>query len=308
MQDFLDAVIFGFNEILKTNVMKFAMISGMVVSAIWVFIGVFFWSDIIAISDGILDLLPFSLIRSNGAWMLSTFIWLQLVLITFAIIFTFMGSLSATEDDREKFAAKAVLVGLGSALFWGVVWWFGGDYIYEQFLKLLTWLPFETVEKSLAYLIGFYIIYTGIIVSLIFVATLFSSKFLYNIKQKHFPYDRMYEDHGYNNIKQALKDTAIFAGASVLSFPLLFIPIVNFIILVGLWVWLMKETFTYDVAAFVFDEINKEKLKEYKAALWGITILGSMFNFIPILNAFAPYFTQITMFYYLKEKRDSYRD
>jgi len=304
MQDFLDAIIFGFKEILKTSVMKFAMVSGIVISAIWIFIGVVFWDDIISLSSGVLDLIPFSMIRSNGAWMLSTFLWLQLVLVTFALVFTFFGSIIADKESREKFASTAILVGLSSAIFWGIVWWFGGDYIYAQFLKLLTWLPFETVEKSLAYLIGFYIIYSAIIVSLIFVASAFSANFLQEIREKHFPYDRMYEEHEYKNVKQTLKDTAIFTITSIISFPLLFVPILNFLILVALWIWLMKDTLSYDVSAFVFGKIDKEALQEYKKELWAITLLGSLFNFIPILNAFAPYFTQLSMFYYLKEKRN----
>jgi hypothetical protein len=236
--------------------------------------------------------------------MLSTFLWLQLVLVTFALVFTFFGSIIADKESREKFASTAILVGLSSAIFWGIVWWFGGDYIYAQFLKLLTWLPFETVEKSLAYLIGFYIIYSAIIVSLIFVASAFSANFLQEIREKHFPYDRMYEEHEYKNVKQTLKDTAIFTITSIISFPLLFVPILNFLILVALWIWLMKDTLSYDVSAFVFGKIDKEALQEYKKELWAITLLGSLFNFIPILNAFAPYFTQLSMFYYLKEKRN----
>jgi uncharacterized protein involved in cysteine biosynthesis len=115
----------------------------------------------------------------------------------------------------------------------------------------------------------------------------------------------MYEEHEFKNIKQTLKDTAIFLLASIVSFPLLFVPVLNFIILVGLWIWLMKNTLAYDVSAFVFGKIDKEKLKEYKKGLWAITFLGSLFNFIPILNVFAPYFTELTMFYYLKEKKDN---
>ena len=36
----------------------------------------------IALSSTIIDLLPFTMVRSNGAWMLSTFLWFQLLIIT----------------------------------------------------------------------------------------------------------------------------------------------------------------------------------------------------------------------------------
>jgi hypothetical protein len=304
MQDFLDAVIFGFRGILKKDAMKFAILSGIVVSVVWFLVGAVFFDSLISMSGAMLDLIPFSMVRSDGAWMLSAFLWLQLVLVTFALVFAFVGTVLANKNNTSKFASSAISIGLASALFWGVVWFFNGSTIYAQLLKLFTWLPFETVEKSLSYLISFYVIYTGIIVSLIFVASAFSVKFLQEIKKSEFPYDLMYEEHEYKNLKQTLKDTSTFILISIVSFPLLFIPVLNFIILVALWIWLMKDTLSYDVAAFVFGKIDKEKLKEYKKGLWAITFVGSLFNFIPILNVFAPYFTQLTMLYYLKEKRN----
>ena len=304
MQDFMDAVIFGVKEILRAKTMKFAMTGGFIISVIWIVIGVMFWDNIISLGSSILSFVPFSLLRSNGAWMLSTFLWMQAVLITFALVFAFLGNLIMQKVQREKYASFSLLIGLLSAAFWAVVWFYEGGYIYAQFLKLLTWLPFETIEKGLAYLIGFYIVYTGVIVTLIFVTSAYSSSFLQRVTQRHFPYDKMHNEYEYKTIKQTVKDTAIFTAASIISFPLLFIPIVNFIILVGLWVWLMKDTLACDTAAFVFGEVDKEKLKEYKGAIWGLTFIGSLFNFIPVFNVFGSYFTELSMFYYLKEKRD----
>jgi len=304
MLDFMDAVVFGFKGVFKAKTMKFAMTSGLIISAIWIVIGMFFWDGIISSTSSILTLIPFSMLRSNGAWMLSAFLWLQLVLVTFALLFAFLGNIIATKISREKYATLSVVVGLSSAVFWGIVWFFEHDFIYAKFLRLLTWLPFETIEKGLAYLIGFYIIYMAIIVSMIFVTSMFSNKFLAEIREEELPYDSMPGESEYNNVKQTLKDTAIFIGISIISFPLLFIPIINFIILVGLWAWLMKDTIAYDTASFVFGNREEEKLKEFKSSIWGLNMIGSLFNFIPVFNVFGPYFTELAMFYYFKEKRD----
>jgi hypothetical protein len=303
MQDFMDAVIFGFKEILQASTMKFAMLSGIVISGIWIVLGFFFWDDIISLTSSTLSFLPFSMLRSNGAWMLSTFLWLQLVLITFALIFAFFGNMIVEKLEREKYASFSLLVGVSSAAFWSVIWFFEGDFIYAKLLKLLTWLPFETIEKGIAYLIGFYLIYTAIIVSLIFVTSLFSNLFLNEIKEKNFPYDSMYDEYRLKTVQKTLRDTAIFTLISILSFPLLFVPVINFILLVGLWVWLMKDTLATDTSAFVFGDVDKERLKEYRVAIWGISFIGSLFNFIPVFNVFGPYFSQLAMLYYFKEKR-----
>ncbi len=304
MQDFVDAVVFSFKELLRATIMKFAIISSIIVSSIWILFALVFWNDIISFTSSILSFLPFSMLRSNGAWMLSTFLWLQLVIVTFALIFAFFGNMIVEKFSREKYALFSLFVGISSAIFWSVVWFLKGDVIYAQLLKLLTWLPFETIEKGLSYLIGFYIIYTGIIVTLIFVTSMFSNKLFREIKEKHFPYDNMYEDNEIKTIKQTLRDTGLFIAVSFISFPLLFIPVLNFIILVGLWVWLMKDTLASDAASFVFGKVDKEELKEHSAALWGISFIGSLFNFIPVFNAFGAYFSELAMFYYLKEKRD----
>jgi len=304
MLDFMDAVVFGFKGVFKAKTMKFAMTSGLIISAIWIVIGMFFWDGIISSTSSILTLIPFSMLRSNGAWMLSAFLWLQLVLVTFALLFAFLGNIIATKVSRDKYATLSVIIGLASAVFWSIVWFFEHDFIYAKFLRLLTWLPFETIEKGLAYLIGFYIIYMAIIVSMIFVTSMFSNKFLAEIREEELPYDSMPGESEYNNVKQTLKDTAIFIGISIISFPLLFIPIINFIILVGLWAWLMKDTIAYDTASFVFGNREEEKLKEFKSSIWGLNMIGSLFNFIPVFNVFGPYFTELAMFYYFKEKRD----
>ncbi len=43
MRDVMHAVIFGFKEILTWEVMKLALISGVIVSAVWAFISFLFW-------------------------------------------------------------------------------------------------------------------------------------------------------------------------------------------------------------------------------------------------------------------------
>ena len=51
MQDFMDAVIFSFNELLRASIMKFAMISSIVVSSIWLLFGSLFWNEIISFTS-----------------------------------------------------------------------------------------------------------------------------------------------------------------------------------------------------------------------------------------------------------------
>ncbi len=303
MRDITHAIIFGFKEILHWEVMKYALVSGVIVSAIWAFIGYLLWGQIVSLGSFTLELVPFSMVRSNGAWMLSSFLWFQLVLLTFALIFAFFGNLILKSVSKDKYTSFSIIVALGSAILWAVVWFFKSDYIYHQFLQLLTWLPFQTIEKGVGYLIGFYLIYSAIVVTMVFVVSIFSEPLIKGIKNRHFPDEEIIQDNEFKSIGYTVRDAVIFLLVSLVAFPLLFIPIVNILVLIILWVWLVKDTFRYDATSLLFKRVDKENLKQHSIAIWIISFITALFNFVPVLNIFGPYFGEISMFHYLKSKK-----
>ncbi len=300
MKNVMQAIFFAFREILTWHTMKYALIIGSVITTLWVGVGMFFWDSIIQLSSNILSWIPFSMIRSNGAWMLSTFLWLQLILFTFALVFAFFGNVILRIVSQEKYSSFSVWVAVGSTLFWSIIWFFKGDAIYQQFLKLLTRLPFETIEKGIAFLIGFYLIYNAIVVTMVFMASLFSEPLIASVEKRHFKEDDMVRDNIFSSVRYTIKDSMIFLGVSILAFPLLFIPVINIFTQIVLWTWLIKDTVGYDALSLVSEKVEKEKLKEHKIALWFISFVTVLFNFVPILNLFGPFFGEISMFHYLK--------
>jgi len=80
----------------------------------------------------------------------------------------------------------------------------------------------------------------------------------------------------------------------------LFIPILNILIQIALWIWLIKDTISYDAAALSFEKVDSEAHQKHKIAIWFISLFTALFNFIPILNIFGPYFGEIAMFHYMK--------
>lgn len=303
MKEIIHALVFALKEILTWHTMRLALISGLIVTVIWMGIGWVFWDSIVALGAHILEWVPFSMVRSNGAWMLSSFLWLQLVLLTFALIFAFFGNLILRHISQDNYTAFSVLTAIASALFWAVVWFFKGDYIYQQFLQLLTWLPFETVENTIGYLIGFYFIYSAIVVTMVFVVSLFSKPLLTSIEARCFHDDEHLRDHAFRSIGYTVKDTLVFTAVSIVALPILFIPVLNFIVLIVLWMWLIKDTFQYDAASVLFDTVDPQKLKEHRIAVWSISFVTALFNFIPVFNIFGPFFGEIAMFHYLKAIR-----
>lgn len=305
MKEIGGSIIFGFKEILNWHTMKYIILSGVLVTLAWIGIGYLLWDWLVALSASILEMVPFSMVRSNGAWMLSTFFWFQLSLVTFALIFAFLGNLVLRTVSKEKYSVFSLLVFVGSALFWGMVWLFKGDYIYAQFLKLLTWLPFETIEKGIAFLIGFYLIYNAIVVTIIFVASIFSEPIIEEIEIREFAEDDVVRDNQFKTFRYTVKDTMIFIGLSFIAFPLLFIPVLNVLVQIALWIWLTKDTISYDAMALTHEKVTSSLKHEYRGAVWTITSIAVLFNFVPVFNIFGPFFGVIAMFYYFKQRKQS---
>jgi uncharacterized protein involved in cysteine biosynthesis len=305
MRNVLHALIVAFSEILKWDTIKIVLLSGILVSVLWVGIGWMVWDHLIALSAKILEFVPFSMIRSNGAWMLSAFLWFQLVLVTFALVYAFFGNLILRVVSKEKYSAFTFLTVFLSALFWTVVWFFAGDYIYDQFLRLMTWLPFETIEKGLAFLIALYLIYNAIIVSMLFIASLFSEPIIKMVEKRHFAEEEVIKENLFSSLRYTVRDTVIFIGVSIVAFPLLFVPVVNLLVQIILWVWLTKDTISYDALSLVYKKPDKALIKQHRIATYFITFVTVLFNFIPVFNLFGPFFGEIAMFHYFKSLKKS---
>jgi len=300
MQDVIESIVFGFSEILHYKTMKLALAIGSVVVLVWIVFGYMMWGSLIGFASYFIDLVPFSLLRSNGAWMLSSFLWFSLVIITFAVILAFFGTYILERVSKEKYSSFSVLIVFASAVVWALVWFFDGGYIHTQFLKLLNWLPFETVKASLAYLLGLYFIYSAIVVSMLLVTSFFSETLLEEINEKHFPYEPLLDENEFEESENKAKDIVIYTVASIIAFPILFIPILNFLIQIILWIWLIRDTFVNDSAALIIKNEEKVKLAQYKYPFIIISMITTLFNFIPIFNIFGPFFGEITMFHYMK--------
>ncbi len=301
MQDVTESIIFGFKEILNYHTMKLVFLIGVTVTLFWSAIGFFLWDTLIGISSSLIDLVPFSMIRSNSAWMLESLLWLFLVIVTFALILVFFGNMILEKVSKEKYSSFSLGIIFLSATFWAVIGFFNAGVLHQKLLQLLNWLPFETVEATMSYLLGFYFIYSGIIITMLFVTSFFSEHLLIKLSKKNFPYEVLLEENEFKTSKKRVVDIAIYAAISILAFPLLFIPVLNFIVQITLWVWLIKDTFVEDAQALLIAQENSEKLTQYKKSFFIISGVTALFNFLPLFNIFGPFFGEITMFYYIKQ-------
>ncbi len=302
MKNIIEAIIFGFSEILNYKVIKKALIIGASAVILWSIIGYFMWDTLLSFSNYFLDLIPFSMLRDDGVWMLSVFLWAFIVLVTFALILVFFGSIILEKVSKEKYEEVSIFIILISSIAWGIVWFVNSQYIQQQLSQLLTLLPFKTIEGGIGYLLAFYFIYTGIIITLLFVTSMFSASILEGIKNKEFRYDLLLDEDEVKTTQRRVKDIIMYVILSIIAFPLMFIPIVNIILQLALWVWLIKDTFVRDNAVLVIPLNERKQLfSEYKVGFLVLATVTAMFNFIPVFNILGPFFGELSMFYYLRQ-------
>jgi hypothetical protein len=307
MGDVIAAILFAFRGVFTFKAMKIASITGVLVSIFWIAVGYFEWQHITAFSSPFLVVLPFSILRSNGAWMLSAFLWFEVVLVTFALILALFGNFASERFSKNMHNAFAVVTILVVAAFWSVVWFYKGSYIHEQLLHMLSWLPFETIDKGVSFIIGIYLVYTAVITTMIFMASLLNHSFIKKIQMQAYGEEEIVKSNEVKVIKYTLRDVAIFLAASIVAIPLLFVPFLNFFVQIALWTWLMKDTFVYDNLSLVVNKVDKEKLHSHKGAFWTISVFTSFFNLVPVLNFYGPFFGELAMYHYIRKQQQKER-
>jgi len=187
-------------------------------------------------------------------------------------------------------------IGFGSILLWVIILWSLWDS-YSNFIALyIQKIPlvgsWEWVQSGGSFFIALVVAYMLIIITVSAFTSLFSEPLLKKLAKKHYP---AVEATGSPNVSKSvlltLKASMIFLLVFLVSFPLLFIPVLGQIWMLWLWGILIKEPTAYDVSSlFAVQSSNFDR----KSKSAGVTAMfASLFNYIPILNIFAPVFAQI---------------
>jgi len=293
-------------DLLRWKLNMRIVVTGVITTLLWAVIGWALWPLLYGISSWIMNLLPFAMLRSDGAYIFISLVWAIGTMVSFAIIMMFFGEFFAREVPGKKYTSFLPLLITGIALFWGLVIYLFFGRLYELFVRILTSLPFEFTEKGVAGLIALYMIYSGIIVTMVIITSLRGKYILEPIRKEKYPNEKL-EGSLISTVGATVKGVAIFAGLSILAFPLFFIPVINIIVQAALYIWLYKDVFRRDVCAlYCTEEERNSRGKEHRGAHWIVAIIASLMSFIPFVNFFAPPFGEIAAFHYVmkvKEKR-----
>jgi len=173
---------------------------------------------------------------------------------------------------------------------WGMLTGFISSY--------LSWIPWEWLQTSGASVATFLVAYMLFIIIVALLTSLYSEKLLLALAKKRYPNVQVAGSADITtSIFLTLKASAVFLLLFMIMIPLLFIPLFGQVVILYLWSILLKEPTIYDVGALFIDD--KTQLKEKRKNTRLLAMIAALFNYIPLLNIFAPVFAQILFLHHI---------
>ena len=295
-------------DMLSLSTIKLALMTAVPLFFIWVGIGWLLWEPLVNFTTQIITWVPFSIVRANGAFVITFMLWFIAVLVSYAIFIGLFSAFILGGKKESRFEAINFTLIFIFSIFWaGVIMIFWPDINY-QIQRFLTILPFDTVAKGIAWILAFYILYNLFLITEYFVVFLFREPFLKALAEKYAgELDITPRDiSGARTYYTLYKDIFWFFIASILILPILFIPIANFLAVWFVWAWLYKESAFIGVCSLLCTKEEYMRLKEHKAYLVVASLSAALLNFIPIINVFTPFFIMDLYFHWVMEiKKES---
>ena len=293
-------------DMLRWNVLRFALLLGLPLAALWVGVGYQTWDMLVALCAKVIGWIPFSVVKANGAMMILFFIWLIAVLVSFAALTALVGPPILRYFKERTYYFYTFTALLGFSGFWAAAMFYKWDEIFPRVEKLLALLPFNTVAEASAGLLAFYLLYNLFILSLFFAVSLFRKRFLEPLREQYYPsvtlpQERVGRFHGV----RLINDAFFFLVISLISAPVLFIPIANVIVQLFLWAWLYKESYFLSTCNLYCSKADHENLTRHRAVIAAVAIMAAVLNFVPVVNIFTPFFAQLMFFHWIMEHRQS---
>lgn len=187
-------------------------------------------------------------------------------------------------------------IGIGSILLWIVLLWVSWDSYEAIIASYIAKIPFvgswEWIQSSGSFVVALIVGYMLVIITISVATSLFSEPILTALAKKHYPNQpAIGRANIATSIYISIKASIVFIIAFLVSFPLIFVPIIGQVWMLWLWSLLIKEPNTYDVGSLFVSDKSELKAKGVKSGM--IAMIASLFNYIPLLNIFAPLFGQI---------------
>ena len=187
-----------------------------------------------------------------------------------------------------------------AALFWGVVFFIFHTQINHFILYLVGHIPFIGSKSWVADIIeavgGIFIYYELLIMTSVMMVGIIADKVVDRINSKYYHLEKRGFGTFIGSMSVSIKQNALFFILFVVLIPAMFIPGVNILVNIILWMILIKKPTFYDSVAMIASKdeygnlLNTNKTKTFL-----ITLLGAALFLIPFFGVFV-YILQLLMF------------
>ena len=193
------------------------------------------------------------------------------------------------------FIAKVTLISVAITAI--LIWLFNTTLV--SFVKsYLSWIPWEWLQTSGAAVATIAIAYMLFIMVLSIITSLMAEPMLITLAKKHYPDTPVIGSADVmTSLLLSLKSGAIFLLLFLFTFPIMFIPLVGAVYMLWLWSILLKKPTINDVSTLFIKD--KKELKEKTKKSTMLAMIAAGFNYIPVVNIFAPVFAQILFLHHI---------
>jgi len=200
--------------------------------------------------------------------------------------------------DVLKFVLK---IGTMAVLSTGVFLYFFWSTLSNFITSYLSWIPWEWLQTTGASVATIALAYMLIIIAISILTSLYVEPLLKKLAAKHYPQVKVVGSPNIStSVFLSIKSGTIFLLIFMFTFPLILIPVFGQVYMLWLWSILLKAPTVYDVSSLFITDKKEIKAKTKKST--SIAMIASLFNYVPVLNIFAPVFAQILFLHHILGK------
>ena len=194
-----------------------------------------------------------------------------------------------------------------AAIFWGIVFFVFHSQINGFFVYITNHIPFisgvDWIKNIIEAIGGIFIYYQLLIITSTMIVGIIADKIVDRINEKYYHLQKNGFGSFTGSLLVTLKYNLIFIILFIISFPSMFIPGVNILVNIILWVILIKNPIFYDSIAMYATKMEYEKLKQnQKTTTLIIAVLSATLFLVPVLGVFV-YVIQLLLFTHYNLKR-----
>ena len=285
------SISLAFKDLKNFKIQKLSVLLGSIWAVIWIVLAIIFWKSGLKITSFLISLIPFSFLQNAGAQFIEIILLFQIILASVGIVYSLFGKFF-------KNIYSSLIIAGGISFFWFVLFFIYHPEIVGYIKNLLKIFPFQSIEEVISNILLGFIFYSFYIASVYFSFIILVSPVLEEIKDELYPEIDIEKKFDFLKIILInVRDLTIFLVAILIFYPLMFIPFINILFIWILWSFLIKESLINSI----FMITGKEELN--KKEIWVFSLVSVIFNFIPIINFYAPAIGVLSIFHYIMEKR-----